>query len=192
MADKTAEWGDQVWLLKVDLVGTFGSMRHTDLSQTLVKRIVQATALAVMQLITCHPFVPHWMETAREEVQTYKYRRQGAPEGPLSWSILLDEVMAHTLSSWQHSKYRVICRTLFLRVRGFSQVAKGHRGLSYLPSVCGRFASHRQERAGDFLHAPPLGGRFFGKSLPPPGESSFSVGAASPGSPERLKDASCK
>lgn len=50
------------------------------------------------KVMCAHALVPRWLGLARDEVAVHKAH---APESPLCWNILLDEVMAPVRQKWQ-------------------------------------------------------------------------------------------
>lgn len=66
-------------------------MRHPDILPPLVKRIGPAHGTS--------------LDGGAEELLMHKVCRQGAQKRPLLGNMLLDEVMAPSLSSWQRNEF---------------------------------------------------------------------------------------
>lgn len=101
IAEKTAERGKQVWFLEVDLADTFGALAGPKLWRILHEKMGHAGALAMMNTICSHSLIPHWLGLTRDAVSVHEGCRQGAPESPPLWNVMLDEVMAPVLRAWQ-------------------------------------------------------------------------------------------
>lgn len=76
IAEATAEWGEQVWHLKVDLAHAFGARRYVDSSRILRDRLSAVGALVMVNIIYGHSLVPLCLLFASGGVPV---RKQGAP-----------------------------------------------------------------------------------------------------------------
>lgn len=115
LAEKSTEWNEQIYFLKIDLADACGAIRHDHLFRSLARRIGARAAVAIMRCIVGAHIRPRWMGLKGPEIHIGKVCRQGSPERPILWSVALDSRWPKSRCSGRWPAARSNCPAWCLR-----------------------------------------------------------------------------
>lgn len=83
-----------MWFLQADLASAFGPIRDPLIWKVLARRVGgSAAAEAFLMASIGHAVVPHWVGMAGDRTPNFKGCKQGLPESPALWNLILDEAL---------------------------------------------------------------------------------------------------
>lgn len=100
-SSRTHEWGDTLWVAKVDFKDAFGTMRIDKAWQCTCRRLGADHAAAIMSLLMGNRTRPGWRGWRGEYTEMTVGGRQGSIEMPRLWAATPGDALAPTLQKWQ-------------------------------------------------------------------------------------------
>lgn len=108
LSSRTHEWGETLWVAKVDFRDAFGSMRIDKAWHCTRRRFGADHAAAVMSLLLGNATRPGWRVWRGQYTGMTVGERQGSVEMPRLWAATLDDALAPIPQKWQRQGQGVL------------------------------------------------------------------------------------